>query len=143
MKKILVTLLTSLTIVNSYAQTPTPAPIISANGENNEVVFIQKDTEAPFTGYLFTPNNASKIKAELIQLDYYKQLELSYEKSIDLYKKNEDIYNFKVNTLLEQNDKLADALYKSKDRDTWENRFWFVAGIFVTGSAVYLATKLK
>ncbi len=142
MKKILALImsLTFLTTGNNIAYAESVRPILVAS--DNDVVFIEKGVETPFKGYLFPEAKALTFRKQLIELDTLKALETSYNKSIDLYKKNEDIYNYKVNVLLEQNDRLSDALYKSKDRDTWSNRFWFALGIIVTSSSVYLATKL-
>lgn len=140
MKKILITLLI-FSIVVSNAKADNSSPIVTTN--SNDVRFIQKGTEAPFDGYLFPPEKAINLKQELMELDEYKKLAESYQRSIDNDKKNDDLYNFKINTLLDQNDKLANAMYKQKDRDVWENRLWFAFGVFITGSAVFLATKLK
>ncbi len=127
---------------NCYAQQiAVIAPIIASS--DSDVLYIDKGVETPFKGYLFPEAKALNFRKQLIELDTLKALETSYNKSIDLYKKNEDIYNYKVNVLLEQNDKLADAMYKAKDRGVWENRFWFGMGILVSGLAVYGASKLK
>ena len=83
------------------------------------------------------------MKKELMELDELRALADSYQKSIDDYKKNEDLFNFKVNTLLDQNDKLSNAMYKQEDRNKYENWFWFGMGIVATGLSVYLAERLK
>lgn len=132
LKKLLVTLLISLTSVNSYCQVSSP-----------DVVFLNKGSVTAFDGYLFPPAKAILMKKELLELDELRALAASYQKTIDDYAKNEDLENYKVNTLLEQNDKLSDALYKKEDRSKYENWFWFGIGIVVTGLAVYGAGRLK
>jgi hypothetical protein len=115
---------------------------ISVNSLAADVTFLEKGSPAPYTGYLFSEEKTLKIRKELIELDTLKLLETSYNKSIDLYKKNEDLQNTKVNLLLQQNDKLAEALVKSRERSEWETRIWFGLGILVSGLAVYGAAQL-
>ena len=117
--------------------------LTSVNSLAQDVIILDKGETAPFHGYLFPDDKAIQFRKDLIELDGLKKMESSYQKSLDLFNKNETLYNTKVNMLLEQNDKLAVALYKSKDRDAFENRFWFILGMIVTGSGVYLATKIK
>lgn len=140
MKKILITFLI-FSIIRNNARAQSTQPIVATSG--NDVVLIEKGVETPFKGYLFPPDKALNFRKQLLELDQLKGLESSYEKSVELYKKNEDITNFKINTLLIQNDKLSDALYKQKDRDVWSDRIWFVLGIAITGTSVYLATRLR
>lgn len=128
---------------SNIKETGTGQVVTAPNSDSQDVTFINKGVEAPYTGYLFTSAKAALIKKELMELDEFRALADSYQKSIDDYKKNEDLYNFKVNTLLDQNDKLSNALYKKEDRDAFENKFYFVLGIFLTGASVYLATKLQ
>ncbi len=98
MKKLLKIMccLSLMTGNNSNAQSP--GSIISSS--DNEVVLLEKGVESPFRGYLFPPDKALDFRKQLIELDNLKALESSYNKSIELYKKNEDVYNFKVNTML-------------------------------------------
>lgn len=133
-------LLISLIAENSFGEVP--APILSGVPAD-KVILIEKGTEAPFKGYLFPEDKALKFRKDLIELDGLRELEKSYQKSLDLSISNEAKYNSKVNILLEQNDKLATALYSSKDRNSWENAGWFVLGILVTGTAFYGASRLR
>lgn len=130
MKKFLVTLLLTFSTIgnNCYAE--------------DSVVLLEKGSTAPFKGYLFPEAKALDLRKELIELDNLRLIEKSYLNSIELYKKNETVHNLKVNTLLEQNDKLAEALAKSRERSEWENRIWFGLGILVSGLAVYGAGQL-
>ena len=67
---------------------------------------------------------------------------MNSNKSIDLYKKNEDVQNQKVNILLEQNDKLAKSLGDARSVSTFERVAWFIGGMLVTSAAVFGASKL-
>lgn len=126
-KKLLLIFLTFLIIANNcYAQ---------------DVIILDKDKPAPFHGYLFPDDKALKFKQDLVELDALRAMEASYEKSINLYKKNEELFDYKVNVLLEQNDKLADALYKQKDRNTWENFGWYFLGVVSIGLGAYAGLR--
>ena len=48
-------------------------------------VIITKDQKAPFDGLLFSEQKASEMKNKLLEIP-------SFEKSIELYKKNEELY---------------------------------------------------
>src|SRR4051812_21992551 len=77
-----------------------------------QIIIVEKDAPAPFRGYLFPEEKAVHFRNELLQLDTLKALHESYERSITLYKSNEESYNYKLNVLLDQNDKLAKAAYQ-------------------------------
>lgn len=119
--------------------------LISLINENNayavteaeqQVVIIEKEAIAPFRGYLFPEDKALKFRKDLLELDTLKEMNASYERSITLYKKNEDYHNFKVNTLSEQNDKLAQAVYQAREKSSFENWMWFGLGVVVTGVGI-------
>lgn len=115
----------------------------SSFAKADEVTLIDKGSPAPFKGYLFPEDKALKFKNELQELDRLKELVVSYDKSISLYKSNEELYNHKINVLLEQNNKLVDSIGKTEERDKWENRLWFILGMTVTAIGVYGAGQLK
>lgn len=129
MKKLLLTisLVSSITANNCYAQ---------------NVVLLEKDSPAPYKGYLFTEDEVRKIRSDLIELDTLRLVEISYNRTLELYKKNEVLYNDKINMLVQQNDKLVTTLSKSQEVNNWERFFWFSAGIFITGAGVYLGSKV-
>ena len=132
-KLLVMSLISSIIGSNCFGQTLT----------SPGVVFLEAGVKTPFQGYLFPPDETILMKKELMELDELRALADSYQKSIDDYKKNEDLFNFKVNTLLDQNDKLSNAMYKQEDRNKYENWFWFGMGIVATGLSVYLAERLK
>lgn len=121
-------LLISLIATNSFA--------------DNDVVSLLKGQPAPFDGLLFTIPKAEDLKRSVVERDNYKLLSESLERSIDLFKKNDELNNQKVNILLEQNDKLAKNLYEARSTSTAERVLWFGLGLAVTGMAIYGAKTL-
>lgn len=107
-----------------------------------DVVIVEKNSPAPFTGFLFPREKAQEVRIKLLENDRLNDMISSYNKSIDLYKKNEDVQNQKVNILLEQNDKLAKSLGDARTVSTFERVAWFIGGMLVTSAAVYGASKL-
>lgn len=116
--------------------------LISSKSFSDEVVVLEKGTSAPYTGYLFPKETAQKTRIKLIEGEEAKKLNESYVRSIEIYRKNEELNNQKVNILLEQNDKLSRSLTDAREMTAFEKIAWFVGGVLVSGAAVYGASKL-
>lgn len=128
-KKILSTILLTIFVSNiAFAQ--------------EDVTVIKKGTPAPYDGILLTEDKARELRNYKIERDNYKLLNESLERSIVLHTRNENIYQTKINLLLEQNDKLAKSLYDAKDTTNLERIMYFSIGVIATGFAVYGATKI-
>ena len=108
----------------------------------DDVTYINKDDKAPYSGFLFTETKTKEIRLQLIDLDTYKSLNSSLTRTVELYKKNEEIDQTKINTLLDQNDKLADSLYSARETSNWEKGLWFFGGAILTGLAFYGASQV-
>ena len=121
LKNLLVILLIFLTLKNS---------IVCAE----DVVVIVKDSPAPFTGLLMTQEKANTVYNELTT---FKLLNTSLEKSVTLYKQNEELYEKKVNVLLEQNTKLSESLQKERTSNNWEKVLWFGLGFISVAAGIY------
>lgn len=94
-------------------------------------------------GTLFDREKAEKIKDELIEKDgLVKQVE-SYDKTIKLYRSNEEILNGQKDMLLKQNIELTKTLNDTRETSDWLKVGYFVLGIGVAGIAVYGASRLS
>lgn len=111
--------------------------LISNSFADEEVVYLEKGKQSPYTGYLFTPEKADSIRKQLIEGDTYKLLNQSLEKSLELEHKTVDLSNLKITNLSEQNDKLAKSLYEERSMSNWERIGFFALGVIGTGLAVY------
>lgn len=116
--------------------------ISSKSFSKDEVQILEAGKPAPFTGVLFPSEVAQKVRVQLIEGSEAKALNESYLRSIELYKSLQTNNDEKVNILLTQNDKLARALNDSRTVSSFEKTIWFIAGILLTGGAVYGASKL-
>lgn len=115
------TLLVSSMIVNNIAHA-------------DDAIAINKGQPAPFTGLLLTEEKANTVYNDL---NKYKLLNESLEKTVILYKQNEDLYDKKINILLDQNDKLAESLQQARSISNWEKVLWFGLGFLSVGLGIY------
>ena len=116
--------------------------IFSTRLRSEDVVLLNKDDKAPYTGLLFPREKALEVRRTVLENDELKLINQSFQRSIDLYKTNESESEKQKQILLERNDQLANQLSKSRSMTDWERIAWFVGGVVVTGAAVWGASKL-
>lgn len=93
-------------------------------------------------GTLMDKEKAEKVRDELIDKDTLKKTNDSLNKSILIYKSNEEIFNNQKDMLIKQNIALTETLNDSRETSGWVKVGYFVLGIAVTSAAVYGAAKL-
>lgn len=93
------------------------------NVRAEDVVPLEKDQKAPFTGILMTPSKAAELKNELLDKDMYKA-------QVDLYKANNGLLNDQVTLWRDQSQKLSKQLIEER------SGFWTKAGFFLLGAAI-------
>ncbi len=91
--------------------------------------------------WVFSPSKAKEVRDKLIDGETYQKLNESLNKSIELYKSNEQINNNKINLLIEQNDKLAKNLLASQSLNNWERFGLVLLGIAMTVGAGFAIKK--
>lgn len=96
----------------------------------DQVVYLPKDTPAPYTGYLFDREKAEKIR--LLDLNYQEAT-----KKVDYYKTDNDLYEKRLVNLRSQNDNLA-----QQNVELRENSIWSKLGFFVLGAAATTAIAI-
>lgn len=99
-----------------------------------EAIVLNKGQSAPYTGLLLSEEKANEIYNDL---NKYKLLNKSLETSISLYKQNEEIYDKRINNLLQQNDKLVTNLQQARSTSNWEKVLWFGLGFLSVGLGIY------
>lgn len=110
---------------------------------DDDVIKLEKDQKAPWTGVLFSQSKASELVTVTKERDNYKLLTESLERSIVLYKQNDELQNSKVSMLMEQNDYLSKSLKSSRDFSNIERIVWFFGGVLATGAALYGLSKIR
>lgn len=106
-----------------------------------DVSLLDKDQPAPYKGYLFTEEKTLQIRRDLLEFDNQKSVIESYQRSINLYKANEQTYIDKTTILLQQNDKLAQSVYQAKSTSDLEKVGYFLLGALSIGLGMYLGQK--
>jgi hypothetical protein len=118
--------------------------LIIGNGfasPKKEIVYIEEGGKAPYSGVLFPVEKAGELRKMAIELDALKTINASYEKTVSSYVKMNELTEQKVNTLLEQNDKLSLALIESRESNDLQKIVWFALGVAATGLALYGAKE--
>jgi hypothetical protein len=108
--------------------------IVSKSAFADDALVLNKGQPAPFTGLLLTEDKANEVYNDIKK---YKLLNESLEKSVILYKQNEELYDKKVNILLQQNDKLSENLLQARTTSNWEKVLWFGLGFLSVGLGIY------
>lgn len=108
--------------------------IVNDTASAEDAVVLNKGQQAPFTGLLLTEDKANEVYSDIKK---YKLLNESLEKSVILYKQNEELYDKKVNILLQQNDKLSENLLQARTTSNWEKVLWFGLGFLSVGLGIY------
>lgn len=116
--------------------------ISSISPANDEVIILNKDDKAPYTGFLFPREKALEVRRTYLENDELKAINESFKRSIEIYKSNESESEKQKQILLDRNDKLAQQLSSSRDMSNLERIAWFVGGILVTGAAAYGVSKV-
>lgn len=108
----------------------------------DQSVNINKGEKAPYTGVLLDQEKAEKLRDELIEKDALVKTNESLNKSIILYKSNEEILSGQKDMLLKQNISLTETLNDTRTTSDLVKVGYFVLGVAVTGLAVYGAAKI-
>lgn len=102
-----------------------------------DVIRLEKDKPAPFTGYLFTDSKTKEIRIQLLEREAYKELNESLEKTNSLYKQNTEMKDQQIKIITEQNTNLAKNLREERSTSNWERFMWFGLGVLATGAALH------
>lgn len=107
-----------------------------------DVTHIEKNTPAPYTGYLFTPEKTNEVKNVVVERDGLLKLNESLTKSLQLQSDVADLNQKKVTILLEQQDKLSKSLYDERSVSNWTQFGWFALGVLATSAAIYGVSQI-
>lgn len=109
----------------------------------DNAVELDKGQPAPFPGTLLDKETSQKVKNDLIERDALKSTNESLNRSIKLYKDNQNILHDQKDMLLNQNIELTKTLNDTRETSDWVKVGYFVLGIVITGAGVYGASKLS
>lgn len=92
----------------------------------SQVLFIQKDSPAPYNGYLFTPEAEKKNADKLIELDYTIQ-------QLGIMKEEQEALKMRLVTWQDAAKSANKELVKQERARFWENTLYFGLGAVLTG----------
>jgi hypothetical protein len=99
-----------------------------------QVQYIEKGTQAPFTGYLFTPEAELKNRKDLIQLDMFRQ-------TVPLLEQNNTLLTKQVDLWRTQSDELSKQLIRQERSTFWQNLGYFALGAVLTTGLAFAVNQ--
>ena len=109
----------------------------SSSSFSYDSVHLQKGTQAPFEGLLFSLEDASKLRVDLLEKDTYLLLNESYKKSFNLLEASTKLKDEQFDLVMKRNLELTKSLNSQKDMNDWERFMWFGLGILTSTLTVY------
>lgn len=106
-----------------------------------QVQYLPKDTPAPYTGYLFTPEAEKANRKSLLDLDIYKQLDESNKRILDLRMQENKVLTEQYQLWKEQSDSLSKQLVSARNDTFWKSLVYFGLGCIVTTGLAFAVNK--
>lgn len=104
-----------------------------------DVTYIDKGTEAPYDGFLFTIEKTNSVRQELIEKDQLKIFNKALLENEVRHRQIISNNNTQIHLLINQNTNLMKEVEKKRG---FERVLYFGLGVAFTGLAVYGASKL-
>ncbi len=115
--------------------------LVSITAAADPVIYIEKATPAPYAGYLFTPEAELKNRLQLLDGDYYKQLEVLSQKSIETYKLQLSMTESQRDLWSKEAQRLSKELVSNQDSSFWKSSAYFALGCVVTTAIAFAVNK--
>lgn len=112
--------------------------IFSTTIKANDVVYIEKDQKAPFSGILFNEGKARQLRSDILEADKVK---LQLQSSEFKYNNLQKIIELK-NEELELYEKQNKRLVQLTETNEISSYVWFGLGVLATGLSVFAAGSL-
>lgn len=107
-----------------------------------QVKYIDKDTPAPYNGYLFTVEKTKEVRKDLIEKDRLTEFNKVLQENIKIQETVISNQKVQVTELLSQNEKLVKEVDANASTSTFSKVLWFGLGVAASGFAVYGAAQL-
>lgn len=106
------------------------------------VQLIEAGQKAQCTGFLFSPDAERQASEAVLDLKYYKEINLKLLERKELAEQDYAIMENRMMLYQDQSVLLADKLNSAERYNKWDNMLWFGLGILATSLAVYGASSL-
>lgn len=98
-----------------------------------ETVPLREKEPAPFSGVLFSNEEANKVRREKLELQQTKKINESLVNSLKLSETIDNVNREKVNLVVSQMDILSKNLQEERNVNNWERAVWIGVGILAAG----------
>lgn len=116
--------------------------LLSFNVLAQDVKYLDKDSPAPYNGYLFTIKKTQSVRKELIEKDRLTEFNKVLQENIKIQDQIIENKTEQVQMLAVQNEKLAKEIDSKKGMSNFEKVLWFTLGVTAAGFAVYGAKQI-
>lgn len=102
-----------------------------------DVIYLEANKPAPFTGFLFDVEKGKQVKQRLVEADYFEKLSQSLTIQVNLYEGIETRSNEKYKILMDRNNDLSKNLNAERSLGNWERLGIFGLGVLATVLVLY------
>ncbi len=114
----------------------------SSIGLADDVIHLNKDDKAPFTGFLFTEEKTRETRIRLIDGDLAEVLNKSYAKENAYLRQNSDYKDTQIKLVTDRNIELSKTVIDQQSTSTVTKVLYFVGGMVVTYVAIKTAHEI-
>jgi hypothetical protein len=102
-----------------------------------EVKYVEKGTLAPYTGYLFSPEDEKNARLMAKEMEYFRDLSESMGKLIESDEKVIKVQNERIELYNTQIVNMSKRISETESDNFWRNTLFFVLGAVLTGAITF------
>lgn len=106
-----------------------------------QVQYIEKNTPAPYSGFLFTVEAERANRKSLLDLDVYKQLDESNKRMLELRIQENKVLTDQYTLWKTQSESLSKQLVDANNNSFWKSLLYFGLGCVVTTGLAFAVTR--
>lgn len=115
--------------------------LLISNIAFGQVKYLEKGEQAPFTGYLFTPEKESEVRQNNESLKYYKLLDESNQRIIQMKDQELSIVRDQGALWQTQSQNLSKQLEDAKSGSFWKQTLYFGLGALITTGLAFAVNQ--
>jgi len=108
----------------------------------DDVVYLNKDDKAPFSGFEFTESKTKEMRIKLLDGEANKELNDELTKTNTWLLQNSEQKDKQLTYAMERMNSLASSLRDERTTSNWERIGYFFLGVAATSAAVYGVSKI-
>ena len=124
-------------LLNSFKRSISALVIMGSLSAQAEVVRLTKGVITPYNGVLFSTDDELKNRTKLMELDFYKELDLISKQKIMILQNEVEDSQTQVKLWKDQTKELSLQVVENRDNTFIKNVLFFVLGAVLTTGIVY------